>query len=131
MIFFLIDHDRKSNCKDYIDSLPNGDKWEVVIQERKKKRRLSQNRLYWLWVKPLAEYFGYTDDQMHDELKYAFIGEEAWTNRKGQVRSRPLSTTTLTVKEFAEFLNKIDLLARRFNINLPMPDDYLFAMMRD
>jgi hypothetical protein len=131
MIFFLIDNDRKSNCKDYIDSLPNGDKWEVVIQERKNKRSLAQNRLLHMWLPYLAEHFGYQPEQMKDELKYAFIGEETWTNSKGKERTRPLSTTTLTVKEFAVFLNKIDLLARRFNINLPMPDDFLFAMMRD
>lgn len=131
MIFFLIDHDRKSNCKDYIDSLPNGDKWEVVIQERKNKRSLAQNRLLHMWLPYLAEHFGYQLEQMKDELKYAFIGEETWTNSKGKVRTRPISTTTLTVKQFAEFLNKIDLLARWYNINLPMPDDFLFAMMRD
>ena len=85
----------------------------------------------WMWLPYLAEHFGYTKDQMHDELKYAFIGEEAWTNRKGQVRTRPISTTTLTVKEFSEYLNKIDLLARRFDITLPYPDDLLFCLMRE
>jgi len=131
MIFNITDSQRKDNCKKFIDSLDEGDKWEVVIQERKNKRRLSQNRLMWLWIPYLSEHFGYTKDQMHVELKYAFIGEESWTNRKGQVRSRPISTTTLTVKEFAEYLNKIDLLARRFDIELPQPDDYLFCMMRE
>lgn len=131
MIYFLIDDNRKKTAIEHINKLPSGDKWEVVIRERKKKRSLSQNNLLHMWIPYLAEYFGYTDEQMKEELKYAFIGEEAWTNRKGQVRSRPISTTTLSVKEFAEFLNKVDLLARKFNINLPMPDDYLFAMMRD
>lgn len=131
MIYFLTDQQRKQNAIDHINQLPDGNKWEVLVQERKNKRRLAQNRLYWMWVKPLANHFGYTDDQMHEELKYAFIGEETWTNRKGKTRVRPISTTTLSVEEFVNYLNKIDMLARRFNVHLPHPDDYLFAMMRD
>lgn len=131
MIFNIIDKDRKDNCISCIKKLKEGDKWEVVIQERKNKRRLSQNRLYWMWIPYLADHFGYTKDQMHDELKYAFIGEETWTNNKGKIRTRPISTTTLSVEEYVHYLNKIDLLARKFQIQLPQPDDYRFAMMRE
>lgn len=131
MIFNITDKQRKDNCSKFIQSLPEGNKWEVVIQERKNKRRLSQNRLMWMWIPLLADYFGYTNAQMHEELKYAFIGAEAWTNRKGVVRWRPISTTTLTVKEFAEYLNKIDIMAVKFDVELPHPDDYLFCMERE
>ncbi len=85
----------------------------------------------WLWLPYLADHFGYTEDQMHEELKYAFIGEEAWTNRKGVVRSRPLSTTTLKVKGMVEYLTKIEVLANSNDIKLPIPDDYKYSMMRD
>jgi len=131
MIFNITDSQRKDDCKKFIDSLDEGDKWEVVIQERVKQRTKAQNRLYWSWVKPIADYCGYTKKQMHYELRLKFLGEESWTTNKGEVRSEPISTTDLTVEEFAEFLNKIDLLARKFNIVLPYPDDYLFCLMRE
>lgn len=131
MIFNITDQERKDNCKKFIGSLPEGDKWEVVIQERTKQRSKAQNRLYHMWKPYVAKHCGYTLAQMHDEFKYTFIGKETYTTRKGEVRSRPLSTTTLTVKEFAEFLNEIEQAACSLEIKLPIPDDYLFCMMRE
>ncbi len=131
MIYLLLDQKRKQNAIDHISKLPEGDKWEVVIQEYKKKRTLAQNRLMFMWLPFLAEHFEYTVDQMHEELKYAFIGEEAWTNRKGVSRVRPISTTTLKVKEMAEYLTKIEVLANANDIKLPIPFDYEFSMMRE
>ena len=131
MIYLLANQGIKQNAINYILTLPDDGKFEVVIKEYKKKRSLAQNRLYWLWLPYLAKHFGYTDDEMHDELKYAFIGEESYTNRKGVVRFRPISTTTLKVKEFAEFLTKIEVLANNNDVILPMPHDFQFAMMRE
>ena len=132
MIYLLSNQKNKQDAINYILSLPDDGKHEVVVQEYKKKRSLAQNRLYWSWLPFLAKHFGYSDDEMHEELKYAFIGEEAWTNRKGVVRSRPLSTTTLKTKEMAEYLTKIEVLADSNDITLPKPYEiYEFAMMRD
>jgi len=75
MKYLLIDDKRTQNCIDHIKSLePNG-KWEVTIMEYKKKRSLAQNALYHMWKPYLAKHFGYTDEEMHEELKYAFIGK--------------------------------------------------------
>lgn len=131
MHYLLIDEQRRQNAINHILKLPEGDKWEVVIREYKKKRTISQNNLMWMWLPYLADHFGYTVDQMHEELKYAFIGEEAWTNRKGISRVRPISTTTLKVKEMAEYLTKIEVLAGSFDIKLPTPHDREFALMID
>jgi hypothetical protein len=131
VIYLLANQKAKQDAINYILTLPDDGKYEVVVREYKKKRSLSQNNLYHMWKPYLAKHFGYTDDEMHDELKYAFIGEEAYTNRKGVVRVRPLSTTSLKVKEFATFLTKIEVLADNHNIILPIPHDYSLAMMRD
>jgi len=131
MHYLLIDEQRKQNAIDHINKLGTGETWEVVIREYKKKRSLSQNNLYWLWLPYLASHFGYADDEMHDELKYAFIGEEVYTNRKGVTRTRPQSTTKLKVKEMAEYLTKIEILAGNNDIKLPMPHDYRYAMMTE
>jgi len=128
MHYLLIDEQRRQNVIEHINKLGTGEKWEVVIQEYKKKRTLAQNRLYWMWLPYFSKHFGYTDDEMHDELKYAFIGEEVYTNRKGVTRTRPQSTTKLKVKEMAEYLIKMEVLADNNDIKLPMPHDYSLAM---
>ena len=131
MIYLLIDEKRKQNAIDHIKKLPESDKWEVVIQEYKKKRSLAQNRLYWMYLPYLADHFGYSKDDMHDELKYHFIGEEHYIGRKGVARIRPKSTTKLNVKQMVEYLTKIELLAQDNDIKLPIPDDYKFCLMRE
>lgn len=128
MIYLLDDPKRKQEAINYILGL-EGNKWEVVIQEHKRKRSLSQNRLMWMWIPYLAKNFGYSDDEMHEELKYAFIGEQSYTNRKGIKRVRPKSTTDLKTKEMAEYLTKIEILANNHDVILPIPHDYGFAMM--
>lgn len=131
MIYLLANPKAKQDSINYILTLPDDGKFEVVIKEYKKKRSLAQNRLYWMWIPYLAKHFGYTDDEMHDELKYAFIGENVYTNRKGVQRTKPKSTTKLKTKEMAEYLTKIEVLAVSNDVILPMPFDVEFAMMRE
>ena len=131
MIYLLANPKAKQDRINYILTLPDDGKFEVVIKEYKKKRSLAQNRLYWMWIPYLAKHFGYTDDEMHDELKYAFIGENVYTNRKGVQRTKPKSTTKLKTKEMAEYLTKIEVLAVSNDVILPMPFDVEFAMMRE
>ena len=131
MIYLLLDQERKQNAINHILTLPDGDKWEVVIQEYVKKRSAAQNRLYHMWKKPIAECCGYTLDEMHDELKYSFIGSYTYTNRKGVERERPLSTRSLSIPDFVILLNKIEDLAGKLKVTLPIPHDYNFAMMRE
>ena len=131
MIYLLANQKNKQDAINYILTLPDDGKFEVVVQEYKKKRSLAQNRLYHMWKPYLAKHFGYAAEEMHEELKYAFLGEQVWTNRKGVVRSKPISTTTLKVEGMVEFLTKIEVLAETHDIKLPIPHDYGYAMMRD
>ena len=130
MNFLLIDSQKVKNCLAYIGALKTSGKWEVTIAEYKKSRSKSQNRLMWSWINIMGNHFGYDKDDMHDEFKYAFLGEESYVNRRGVERVKPKSTTKLTTKEMAEYLTKIEILAHKEEIKLPIPDDYAFALMR-
>lgn len=130
MNFILLDKRRLDNVFEFLNKLPLDGKTEVVIREYKKKRSVQQNALLWMWIPYFAKHFGYTDEEMHEEFKYAFIGETVYVNRKGIQRTRPISTTTLSTKQMAEYLTKIEVLANKEEIKLPIPDDYLFSMMR-
>lgn len=131
MNFLLIDKQRLSNAIAHIIKLPIDGKTEIVIQEYKKNRSKAQNRLYWNYVKVLGDHFGYDKDEMHDELKYAFLGEESYTNRKGVERVKPKSSAKLTTKEMVKYLTKIEVLAGNQDVKLPIPDDINFIMMRN
>ena len=50
--------------------------WKITISENKPLRSLSQNDRYWLMLKELGSYLGYTDIELHDLLKYKFLAEQ-------------------------------------------------------
>ena len=131
MIYLLANPKAKQDAINYMLTLPEDGTWEAVMQEYIKKRTAAQNRLYHMWKPYIAKVSGYTLDEMHDEFKYAFIGSYTYTNRKGVLREKPLSTTSLSVPDFVIFLNKIEVVANRLEITLPIPHDYRFAMMRE
>jgi hypothetical protein len=131
MIYLLTDQKAKQDAVNYMLTLPEDGTFEAVMQEYIKKRSLAQNRLYHMWKPYVAKVSGYTLDEMHDEFKYAFIGSYVYTNRKGVLREKPLSTASLSVPDFVIFLNKIEATAKLLKITLPLPHDYEFAMMRD
>jgi len=130
MIYFLIDEQRKENAIAHIQSLEVGDKWELVIQPKVKCRTKAQNRLFHMWIPYFGSKFGYTDKDMKVELKYAFLGQEERLNHRGVKRIAPIDTSDLSVLEFIQFLNELERFAINNEINLPIPDDYNFAMKR-
>lgn len=132
MIYLLANQKAKQDAINYILTLPDDGKYEVVVQEYIRNRTAAQNRLYWMWIPYLGSHFGYSKDGMHDELKYAFLGTEEYTNHKtGVIRKKPKSSKKLKVKPMVEYLTKIEVLANANDIILPIPHDYSLAMMRD
>jgi hypothetical protein len=65
---------------------------------------------------------------MHKELKGRFLGFDEGVccgRRTREVKS----SKKLKVKEFANYLKELEALALEYEITLPHPDDYNFAMM--
>lgn len=116
--FNLINEKVRENCINSIRSMPLG--YEVVIQER--KRTNQQNRLYrGPWLNELSKWNGDSTDDWHELLKVRFLG----TYEKevdGKTLVYPKSTTKLTTKEFAEFLNMVEALAMELGVTLPSPE---------
>lgn len=131
MKFIILNEKVRTNAIEYIKQQNIDKPLQMDIKPYKRNRTLSQNNLYWMWIPYLAEHFGYTEEEMHDELKYAFLGETTYINRKGIERVKPISTTTLKTKGMADYLTKVEVLANKEEIKLPIPDDYKFAMMHD
>lgn len=89
--------------------------WELILQPRKCKRSVRQNKRYWKMLRNLAavawmpqedggELRQYKDKVWHEYFKQEFIGCEELPNG----RLMGISTTTLKVDEFGEYMTQIE-----------------------
>lgn len=100
---------------------------EVVLtikrNRKKRERSLAQNRYYWgVPVAILAENFGYSDEEMHEALKWQFLKKHE--GRIPTVRS----TTDLSTVEMENLLSKIRQWASsEFGVYIPTPNETEFS----
>lgn len=94
-----------------------GQKVELTIQPYQPVRSDAQHR-YWhgVVVPLLAEFCGYTTDEMHEALKQRFLSEE---DANGLTRVR--STRELSRKEFVEFVETVCQFAAELGLVIPPP----------
>ena len=99
---------------------------EVIVEMKpnKESRSIKQNKLYWQWLSCFEE-TGNTKDAMHNYLREMYLGCEFEKVRGHMVKVIP-STTKLNVKEFSEYLLKIDILAQDMGLILPRPEDLYY-----
>ena len=107
-------------------------KGDAVIVDMKpdvQSRSTKQNALYWKWLGVLTE-TGNTQGALHQYLAQEFLSPVA-EDIQGQTVLVIKSTTTLTVKEFAEYLEHVQEFAEGLGCILPRPEDlYLESLMR-
>jgi len=93
----------------------------VIPLERELVRTIPQNKLYWgVYVRILADHFGYFLEEMHEELKYLFNPVDSKIKPGNRVGG---STARMTRKQFTEYLEKIELWAdAEHGVLLPKPE---------
>lgn len=84
----------------------------VTVSEAKAKRSGEQNRRYWSLLNEIAEHAWvggrqFPADVWHAEFAGRFIG---WSETPSGARV-PISTTTLSVAEFSEYMDRIEAYA--------------------
>lgn len=89
---------------------------EIFITEPTKKRSTRQNRMLWAFYKPMSDYTGYTEEELHELMKAEFIGVETFHVGEN-VFLRPKTSTRLTTKGFTKFLEKIMFIAEFLGID--------------
>ena len=109
-----------------VSSLTSSPVCTVEIKPYKKNRSKDQNRLMWMWYSVIADYTGYHEEELHDQMKIKVLGLET-IYVDGKPYTIPTSTKTLTVDQMTKFLDAIMALAAELNINLPMPDTFGYA----
>jgi hypothetical protein len=105
----------KLNLPILIDKLRTLDlskNWRVNISEHKYIRSISQNDRYWLMLKELGSYLGYTDIELHDLLKYKFLAEQK--EIAGQLVVVIKSTSSLNTEEFSEYNRNVERFAHEY-----------------
>ena len=100
----FIPHDPK-RYHTYLGTL-EGRTVEISLDRPRVSRSNPQNKYYWgCVVTILAEHFGYTNEEMHEALKWEFLRKKNDTSPKAPFTVR--STTDLSTKEFEEHLENI------------------------
>lgn len=121
MYFVIKNDDIKKNCIEHIQSLDGF--YDVFIDEHQSLRSKAQNRLYWKFMKIIGDYCGYDKDDMHFVFAIQHLDYEE-KNVLGFKRIKVKSTTSLTVKQFCDYILHIQKFAIEHNIKLPYPDNF-------
>lgn len=95
----------------YLDSLPVGTELEVKIKIVNNRRSEEQNNYYWAILRIIANETGYEKpDDLHEHFKNEY--------------NRGKSTSEITPKEFADYIQKIVIYASgELGITLPSPPE--------
>jgi hypothetical protein len=90
---------------DYLNKLDFAVEWQVIIKEKKSTRSMEQNARLWELYTSIAEYTGYTKDEVHELMGYKFLREQKEIN--GEVFETVKSTTKLNTKEMTDYQDQI------------------------
>ena len=104
---------------------------EVIVEMKPNtmSRSTKQNALYWKWLDVLPE-TGNSVGALHQYLAQEYLSPVA-EDIQGESVLVIKSTTTLTVKEFAAYLENVQQFADSLGCILPRPEDlYLESLMK-
>ena len=123
---------------------------EVTVREHQKDRSILQNSLMWTWVGIIADDLGWTKEDVHKDLRKRILspiyerddyGYAATLKALRDMYSRGYekeaedlfykitSTTSATMKQFAEYLTQIERDSILKNIILPHPEDRYYESL--
>ena len=86
---------------------------ELSLRPAKSKRSIEQNRRYWELLAQMAAAIvidgrHFSAEVWHEHLKREFIGREELILPSGEIEQRGISTTTLNVSDFGDYMAKIE-----------------------
>ena len=90
--------------------------WEVEVKPFAFNRSTQQNRRYWKIIQELGSYLGYDEGEMHELMKYKFLSYKQ--EMLGDEMVVIPSSSNLTIKEFVDFLSKVERFASSLGFNL-------------
>lgn len=131
MEFLIRNAEDKAAILSYIQRLPADKEYSVTISRAAKKRTVSQNSLYWLWLTCIESETGQDKGSLHLFFKQQFLAERQAIFEGASYLTEP-STSELSVQEFTRYLNKIQIFAAaELGIVLPVPEDQIFTQFQE
>lgn len=113
----------------------DGKQWMVTVERYREKRSVRQNKLLMLWMNVISRSRLETHGEyippgaLKETFKKILLGESVGVFQ-GEIYHYVKETSSLNTKEFAEFLNQIEIYAAtELNIILPRPDDLYWESM--
>lgn len=101
-----------------------GDEIEIEIRKRRSKRSLAQNAAYHAAITPLAEFLGYTVE----ELKLAMLGGcFGWKNVNGCQLPERMHTSDLNTQDFSDLMAYTNQIAAEHDILILDPSQWKAA----
>jgi len=91
---------------------------EVTIKPYKKNRSLEQNDFYWTVITLISAETGYSKDEIHDLMRYKFLGLQSKDISGQKIEYLP-STTKLKIGEMADYITQCEAWAAEMGIRLP------------
>jgi hypothetical protein len=91
------------------DLIEQDGNWQILIKERNSDRSVEQNARLWELYTSVGNYLGYTAQDIHDLMGFKFLLIEKNVGR--DKITRIASTTKLSVKDMAEYQEKIEAYA--------------------
>ena len=115
-----LEFERKPLYDAYVAGLKPDTRYEVTIKRYRAKRSDAQNKYYWgVVVQMIADETGNNKDMTHDGLRSMFLIDK--TGKMPVIRS----TTSMTTKEFMEYIDTVVLWAAEFLGVIVPPPDYV------
>ena len=108
--------ERLDGFKLWLDTL-EGEVVETTVRKPKKDRSSRQNKYYWaVPVKILSDVTGYSDEEIHDALKFKFLTDHS------EKLPKVKSTASLTTSEFESYLAQVRMWASQEGWYIPDPN---------
>ena len=90
--------------------------WEVEVKPFAFNRSTQQNKKYWALIGELGSFLGYDEGEMHELMKYKFLSYKQ--EMLGDEMVVVPSSSKLTIKEFVEYLSKVERFASTLGFQL-------------
>jgi hypothetical protein len=138
MLFLLKEQRHVDNCIEYIRKLPQWPLIGVTIMPYKKNRTLAQNRTYRMWLADIEQHTGHDAEELHIMFRKKFLGlrilpiNETLAPVIGMDEVKTIkSTTELSTQKMSEYMQMVEMVARKLDVPLRYPEDYRYAMYGD
>jgi len=94
--------------------------YEVVIQKYKSKRSTEQNNRYWMLLREFCKETGHTPEELHNIMSAEILGYESFDSKiSDKTLTIPKSTTSLSVEEFGEYMQRVEQFMAEYGIIVP------------